>query len=232
MKKLLLLITFFMLSGCSYFTGEPDSLTADQSAASSATTESTSVEEEVAESTESFPDNDTFNNVFNETAIGQDRYPETSLPDTIPISELRIAINEFYETVLTEDEKELNYDKVDGETLQILQQTFSNNEVYKPLEITVDQIEMELGGKTNYIARIVIGMTHEEAEAIIDENDILVLNEALAHLDNRIVLVAYYDEEAGTLLPYHLNNTTNSLFSLANQSDSSSDSSTSESEAN
>lgn len=214
MKKLLLFISLLTLGGCSYFTNEPESLTANQSVEKEAATEEVASEVKVEKSSESYPENDTFNNVFNESVVGQDRYPETSLPDSIPISELRIAIDEFYETVLSEEDKQLNYEKVDGETLQTLQQTFTNNEIYEPLNITVDQVEIELGGQVNYVARVVIGMNYEEAEALVNENDILVLNEALAQLENRIVLVTYYDEANNTLLPYHLTNTTNSLFSL------------------
>lgn len=126
---------------------------------------------------------------------------------------------------MPEDEKEMNYEKIDPETIETLQETFSENEVYEPLDITVDQISLELGGETNYIARIVVGMPYEEAEDLIEEHDILVLNEALSQLENRLVLLAHYDGEVDTLTPYHLNNSTTSIFSLADsEGETSSDS--------
>lgn len=222
MKKFLLLTILFTLSGCSYFTSEPESLTTPNQGPQS----ESQVEDVTEEEKESFPLNASFENVFDETVIGQDRYPATTLPDSIPISELRVAIEGFYTQAIPEDEKEINYEKIDPDTLSTLQKTFSENEVYKPLDITVDQISLDLGGETNYIARIVVGMTHDEAEKIIDEHDILVLNEALSQLDNRIVLVAYFDEEKNSLMPYHLNNSTTSIFSLAD-SDATTDSSNS-----
>lgn len=221
MKKILLLTLLFTLSGCSYFTSEPESVTTPNQE-----TQTESQSEEVAqEATESTPANNTFDNVFNETVIGQDRYPATTLPDSIPISDLRVAIDEFYTEAMPEDEKEMNYEKIDPETIETLQETFSENEVYEPLDITVDQISLELGGETNYIARIVVGMPYEEAEDLIEEHDILVLNEALSQLENRLVLLAHYDGEADTLTPYHLNNSTTSIFSLADsEGETSSDS--------
>lgn len=224
MKKILFIPLLLLLGGCSYFTNEPESLTASNETVESEVVSESVSSEIVEESSESFPDNDTFENVFDESVIGEDRYPSTTLPDSIPISELRIAIDDFYSQVLPEEEKEVNYERIDGETLNSLQKTFDDNEVYAPLEITVDQIALELGEKTNYIARIVIGMPYEDAEALQENNDILVLNEALSHLHNRIVLVAYYDEDTDTLTPYHLNNSTTSIFSLA-ESDSPSDNS-------
>lgn len=236
MKKFLLIATLLTLSGCSYFTEEPESLTSpiesQQTTEEVATsTESTTdtIESEMAESSESFSDNDTFDNVFDESVIGQDRYPNTMLPNNIPIGELRTAIDEYYSTTLAEDEKALNYDRVDAGTLETLQTYYSENEVFEPLDITVDQIEMELGGQANFVTRIVIGMPYEEAEALVEDNDILVLNEAMAQLENRLVLLAYYDEESETLTPYHLTNSTSALFSLREKDDNASSQSSTES---
>ncbi|XJS10401.1 hypothetical protein ACF3NG_09725 [Aerococcaceae bacterium WGS1372] len=220
MKKIIITLAVFLLSGCSYFTQEPESLTADLANEQSEASEATSTQDEISEQEAnqkdeaSSVDNDSFDNVFDEFVIGQDRYPNTMLPNNIPISELRTAINEYYTVALSQEDKELNFEKVEPETLESLQNHFSDNEVFSPLDITVDQIEITLDGQANYVARIVIDMTYEEAEEIVEDNDILVLNESMAQLDNRLVLVAYHDKETNTLLPYHLTNSTNSLFSL------------------
>lgn len=217
MKKLIITMAVFLLSGCSYFTQEPENLTADVANQQSTVEESVAPQQESKQESEDVSaeqDNDTFDNVFDESIIGQDRYPNTMLPDNIPIEDLRVAIDEYYVTALPEDIKELNFERVSPESLEQLQSYFSENEVFTPLDITVDQIEMTLGGQVNYIARIVINMTYEEAEQLMEDNDILVLNEAMAQLENRLVLVAYHDKEDNTLLPYHLTNSNYSLFSL------------------
>lgn len=217
MKKLIIIMAVFLLSGCSYFTQEPESLTADVANQQSTVEEPTLEQEEASQESEEVSvtqDNDTFDNVFDESVIGQDRYPNTMLPDNIPINDLREAIDEYYVAALPDETKALNFEKVSPESLEQLQNYFSGNEVFSPLDITVDQIEMTLGGQTNYVARIVINMTYDEAEQLMEDNDILVLNEAMAQLENRLVLVTYYDKEANTLLPYHLTNSNYSLFSL------------------
>lgn len=222
MKKYLLIMTVFILSGCSYFNQEPESLTTNvesQQTSNSEVTDTGNNTEEISpetnqENSELAVDNSTFDNVFDESIVGQDRYPHTMLPNDIPIADLRTAIDEYYAAALTEEDKALNFEKVDPETLETLQTYFSENEIFSQLDITVDQVEMTLDGQTNFIARIVIDMPYDDAEQLIEDNDILVLNESMAQLENRLVLVAYHDEEAEELLPYHLTNSTHSLFSL------------------
>lgn len=205
MRRLILFLCLILVSGCSYFDNE------------TAIEETSSTPEMSEQSTaESVTPNIEFDNVFGEDVVGTDNYPNTMLPDSIPIEDLRTAVNEYYQTAIPEEEK-TNYDEpIESSLLDNLQETLDENDIFEPLDASIDQATIELEGIPIYIARVVVNMSYEEAEDLKSNQDILLLNEALAQVGNRIVMVCYYDEETDTLLPYHLNTPTHSLFSLGN----------------
>ena len=60
--------------------------------------------------------------------------------------------------------------------------------------------------------KVIVPMAREQAKQVLNDNDIQILNQVLARLGNRLVMIAYYDEASQTLLPVHLTNNTNPLF--------------------
>lgn len=221
MKKLLLLTLFIFLTGCSYFQGsdevasESTQTPVDQSAlASLESVDASKAEESEQEVASDHPANSEFDNVFGEEVIGADRYPASTLPDEIPIAELRHAMEVYYASTLPTDQKVANYEKIEGDLINDLQNSLKESEQFAELAATVDQVQIDFDGKTNYVLRIVVGHSYDDAQKIYKDNDIQLINEALTHIGNRFVMLAYYDEAEDTLTPYHLNNSTHSLFSL------------------
>lgn len=214
MKKLLLLTIFTFLTGCSYFQDSEDNSVQNTNPVEEPRLESVESTESTQEEKTDVAPNSDFNNVFGEEVLGADRYPATSLTDDIPISELRHAISVYYDTNLTTEQKVANHEKIDGDLLNELQIIINEQEDFEDLNVTIDQIQVTFDDKTNYVLRMVVGYPYEEAQTILADNDLALINEALTHIGNRLVMLAYYDQETDTLIPYHLNNSTHSLFSL------------------
>lgn len=221
-KFIILFTSVILLSGCQLFSNE-ETKTQDQVISTTILVEETSSETsigataaEVSQTTEEISQsNAEYQNVFGETVIGQDRYPNTALEDNIPIGDLRLAIDNYFQEIVPADEKNNNLKEINADDLKNLQSSLSNNSNLKELEATVDQIIMTLDGQQQYIARLVVPMTYPEAQAIKENNDILLLNEAHAQIGNRLVMIAYLNQQGDALIPHHLNTSTYSLFSQA-----------------
>ncbi|UPQ86301.1 hypothetical protein M0R79_02675 [Ignavigranum ruoffiae] len=155
---------------------------------------------------------DTKGQPFQEKIDANSPYPVASLDAGISISELRKAMDQYYQEVYTEEEKKMSQTKIDRQDIKRLQDSFKNNDSLKALKANVESVEMQVAGETVYVARIVLPFTYQEAEKTKANNDILVLNEALAQLGNHLIMIAYYDQSNKTLTPMHLTNSLNPLF--------------------
>lgn len=155
---------------------------------------------------------DTKGQPFQETISSTSPYPVASLDAGVSISELRKAMDQYYQEVYTQEEKEISQSKINTADLNRLQKSFDSNDSLKDLKAKVEPVEIQVAEQTVYVARIVIPFTYQEAEKIKANNDILVLNEALAQLGNHLIMIAYYDDQNKTLTPMHLTNSLNPLF--------------------
>lgn len=151
--------------------------------------------------------------IFNETVTqGDNPWPQASIPDDLSTAELQAEITKFYETNYSDADRSKNQQPVADSDLAALQSVYDGNETFQGLQAQVDQVQLEIGGDDLYVVRVVVPMTYDQAEAIKEKQDITLLNEALSQVDNHLVLLAYYDEAADQLIPYHLTNNTDPLF--------------------
>lgn len=211
MKKYLLPLLLLFLSGCGLFTqnNEPkDRIVVEETSIAVETVEETIEPEVTSEEPAQAVDN-----VFGEDIIGDNPYPPTALTSDIPVVVLRDAMDEYFAEIVPAEEKNNSTEPIDEDILDNIQLSLDTNAVYEPLEATVDQMVISLQDQDQYVLRIVIPMPPEEARKIEPNNDILLLNEALAQVGNRLVLIAYLDQSGEFLIPYHLNTSTYSLFS-------------------
>lgn len=162
------------------------------------------------ESTEEVKDTQGF--VFNEIRKENSQFPKASLDADISLTELKIAMDDYYQTKYSEEEKRLAKQNIPSKDLESLQKSFEENDSLKKLKATVEPVEIEIAGENLKVARIIIPFTYKEAKRIKDNNDILILNEALAQLGNHLIMVAYYNEKDQILTPMHLTNSLNPLF--------------------
>lgn len=218
MRKLFLLtLSLVALTGCSYFStsNQEESETIDSQIITSADTDaspdsrsdlsldSASIEAENAERS----------GVFNEEALTPSDLPKSSLNEDLSYAELDAAIDDYYAHELTDQEKDLNHQEIDSDAIKDLQYAFDNNSTYKDLSIQVDQVKITMDGQSNYVLRLVSSLSYQEAEAKKEGSDLLMLNEAFAQVDpKRIVLLEYFDQDAGRVTPIHLSNSTNAIF--------------------
>lgn len=229
MKKLILaLTTATLLSGCQLFssedtgnqTGEMTSQAIQETTPVSVIEtsngdESTGLTEEeeaaLAESRSEAIDSQS-GSLFSESIVGDSDYPVSSIPDGILAEELLPAINDYYRKAFSEVDKSASTPRIPDLVLQAIEDVINQDEDLSQLNVAVDQISLQLDERTIYVPRVVIPMSYNEAEAIAYDNDIRVFNHALTEVGNRLVMVAYYNDETERLLPMHLMNLTNSLF--------------------
>lgn len=204
-SKKLLFIVFLLLAclglGYLYLQSNND---AQRPANSPETSSQVQTTEDAPKDTKGFP--------FNEKRKENSQYPKASLDADISLSELKEAMDEYYQSKYSDEEKKLAKQTIPNKDLESLQKSFKENDSLKKLKATVEPVEIEIAGETLKVARIVIPFTYKEAKQIKDNNDILVLNEALAQLGNHLIMVAYYNNETQILTPMHLTNSLNPLF--------------------
>lgn len=230
MKKLILSLTAIsLLSGCQLFSSEETTSETDETAsqavhettpvsvvetATANEDESSSLTEEEAALEESRSDaiDSQSGSLFSESIVGNSDYPVSSIPEDILAEELLPAINDYYHEVFSEVDKSAGAPRVPDLVLQAIEEVINQEEDLSQLNVTVDQISLQLDGSTIYVPRVVIPMSYSEAESIAYENDIRTFNHALTEVGNRLVMVAYYNSDTDTLMPMHLMNLSNSLF--------------------
>lgn len=229
MKRLsLLFISLFTLAGCNVFNNERGTIESnDVTVQSEESTddssyeaiESESVEESSNVQSESVDPNR--QGVFNESALTSTTYPKSTLDETISYQDLDDELAIFFTEHFDDAAKKANSEPVNDDTMAQLQYTLDHNSVLKDLTATADQVLIEIDGQPNYVTRITIPMTYADAENLVKDNDILMMNEGLAQVGGqRLVQLNYYDPEANIVTPMHLANANHSLFfndTLANE---------------
>lgn len=216
MKPVLLVVTIlFLLTGCQIFDQQTPTSNSDESQPAVDTSHLAQGGNLVGPN--ELPENRI--GVFNEKAISSNYdYPASTLGWEVSYDDLDEAIDDYYVHEFDDDEKEFNQTPINPEDLSTLQNTLDNNDILQSLQATVDQVEITLGGETNYVARVVVPMTYQEAENTQAKNDILLLNESLAHLGGqRIILLEYYNKDEGIVTPIHLTNNSRAIFFNQNQ---------------
>lgn len=153
--------------------------------------------------------------LFDESIVGDSEYPASTIPSDINKSDLKSAIDDYYASQYTNQEKENGQSRIAEENLDAIETALANNTSLSELSASVDQIQMKLADDTVYVARIIVPMTYTQANNIYDDNDIELLTVALTELGNRLVMISYYDESTQELTPYHLTNSTKPLFTYS-----------------
>lgn len=208
MKRYYTLLAAVLLGGCNLLQKDQPAPTESISSSVSSSQESATT----SESSSSSSVEPTVISLFDESISGDMQYPKVSAPLTFSQEELMTAITEYYQSNYSASEKEANYSEIPADTLQEIQTYLQEDESIKSLNATVRQISFNLGEDKVYVAQVIVPMSFEKANQMLPENDFLLLNNVLAHLGNRLVMVAYYDETTQMLLPVHLTNNNNPLF--------------------
>lgn len=156
--------------------------------------------------------------LFGEKLVNESSYPIATIPPKLEglTAELYDAINTVYIENYSQEQKEINTHKLSNKDLEELQ-NFINDDTLSPLNIQVDQITMVLDSTQVYIPRIIVPITYENAERLIKDNDVSILTQAMTHLGNRLIMIAYYDPQSKVLTAYHLTNWTLPLFTYPNE---------------
>lgn len=207
MKRYYTLLAAVLLGGCNLLQKDqpaPESIGSDIISSQESTT--------ISESSSSSSVEPTVISLFDESISGDTHYPKVSAPLTFSQEELMTAITEYYQSNYSTVEKEANYSEIPADTLKEIQTYLQEDESIKDLNATVRQINFNLGKDKVYVAQVIVPMSFEKANQMLPENDFLLLNNVLAHLGNRLVMVAYYDDATHMLLPVHLTNNNNPLF--------------------
>lgn len=211
MKRYYTLAAVLLLGGCGLFQNKRLAQQ-DTSSVISSSVPSSESSSESASSAESSSAETKVISLFDESIIGDSTYPKVSAPLAFSQEEIMAAITEYYQANYSESEKAANRSQIPTKTLEEIQAYLNNDETVKALNATVRQISVKLGNDTVYIAQVIVPMSFKKATQQLPENDFLLLNNTLAHLDNRLVMIAYYDETTQMLLPVHLTNNNNPLF--------------------
>ena len=209
MKKYILsILSLVLLSGCQFITDdEVAEVNSDEASSTLVETETERVT--VIEENEVISDNDS---LFNEEIIGQSDYPVSSRPADIVAAELMAAIEDYYANNFSEDEKFANTPQITDAAITNITDLINSNEGLAELDVTVDQVALELNGQTVYVPRIIVPMPYSESIRLVAENDVALFNSAITEVGNRLVMIAYYDTATATLTPMHLMNLSHSLF--------------------
>lgn len=209
MKKYILsFFSLVLLAGCQ-LPNEGERLEQTSEESSSVLVET---ETEHVTVTEENEETQTTQSLFNEEIIGQSDYPVSTSPDNIDPSELMAAIEEYYATNFSEDEKFANTPQVSDGAITSMAAIINSNDGLAQLDVSVDQISIELNGQKIYIPRIIVPMTYSESVKLVDENDVALFNSAITEVGNRLVMIAYYNPATESVTPMHLMNLNHSLF--------------------
>lgn len=156
--------------------------------------------------------------VFNEIEVDPTDYPASSLPNDMPedltIENLREAMITYFEKSYSDEEKKADLEPLSTDKLTELNKAFQESNQFKDIKVHIDQVAILLEGKKHYITRAIVDGKKEDIDQILANNDIAIMNELLAIVGNRLVMVCYYDKSDNKLIPYHLTNRTKSLFTL------------------
>ena len=204
-KKISLFFLLFLIVGCS-----KETKTSQSTSNNNSNTEQSSQIESIEEIKSTAKD--IKGAPFQEEIPENSPYPIAQLDEGVSISELRQAYTQYYKENYQGKDKEINLDEIVPRELERLQRSFDEDDRFKALDISVEQVTMTIDTDQVHVARVIVPMTYKEAESELKNNDIAILNETLSNIGDRLVMIAYYDESTNTLTPMHLTNSLKPLF--------------------
>ncbi|NLJ17373.1 hypothetical protein [Globicatella sulfidifaciens] len=235
MKKLILLLLTVILAGVLYINFIPQSfnsnkmkeeqttlsdntngsqveIVSDNQAESETTIASTEVETTSPSEAET-----TVDSLFNEAIINNRDYPQANVPEELLNVDIYTAINEYYIANYSEEEKAANQTALTDVELDNLTEALNQKDALNGLDLTVDQVTMNLDDEKVYIPRVIVPVTYENAQRIAEDNDINILSDVMTEIGNRLIMIAYYNPQEKELYVYHLTNWTKPLFTYTQE---------------
>lgn len=153
---------------------------------------------------------------LNEKLIDNSSYPLLTIPAGVP-QNINQAMQEYYQQNLSQSDKDANQTALKPSQIDKLDQIIKSDNSLEQLDISIDQVTLDLGNGKAYVPRIIVPMAYQKANQIAKDNDTRLINHALTVLDNRLVLIAYYDTNKAQLIPMHLVNASHSIFFYQDQ---------------
>lgn len=222
MKKFILLLLTVVLAGILYINFKPQSSNSneikEEQTTLSENTNGSQVEivsndqKESEATTEAAESETTVDTLFNESIVNDRDFPQADVPEDLLTVDIYSAINEYYNENYTDEEKAANQTALTDVELDNLAEVLTDKDTLNGLELTVDQVTMNLNDEKVYIPRIIVPVTYENAQRIAEDNDINILTEAMTEIGNRLIMIAYYNPQDEQLYVYHLTNWTKPLF--------------------
>lgn len=154
---------------------------------------------------------DSYGEFLNEKIIGDSSFPLLTLPEGVP-EDINTEVAKYFQEQITKEEREANFKEIPQTSLDKIQDFIQLDEDLDQLNTSIDQVKLEMGETTVYVPRLIVPITYSQAEELAEDNDTRLLNLALTELGNRLVLLAYYNDDTDELLPMHLINSAHSFF--------------------
>lgn len=227
MKKLILLLLTVILAGVLYINFIPQSFNSNKMKEEQTTlsdnTNGSQVEivtDNQAESETTIASTEvetTVDSLFNEAIINNRDYPQANVPEELLNVDIYTAINEYYIANYSEEEKAANQTALTDVELDNLTEALNQKDALNGLDLTVDQVTMNLDDEKVYIPRVIVPVTYENAQRIAEDNDINILSDVMTEIGNRLIMIAYYNPQEKELYVYHLTNWTKPLFTYTQE---------------
>ena len=227
MKKLILLLLTVILAGVLYINFIPQSSNSNVMKEEQTTLsdnnngsqlEIVSDKQTEAEATIASTEAETtVDSLFNESIINDRDFPQANVPENLLNVDIYTAINEYYIANYSEEEKTANQTALTDVELDNLAEVLNQKDALSGLELTVDQVTMNLDDEKVYIPRVIVPVTYENAQRIAEDNDINILSDVMTEIGNRLIMIAYYNPQEKELYVYHLTNWTKPLFTYTQE---------------
>nr|WP_276932398.1 hypothetical protein [Globicatella sulfidifaciens] len=227
MKKLILLLLTVILAGVLYINFIPQSSNSNVMKEEQTTlsdnnngsqVEIVSDKQTEAEATIASTEAETtVDSLFNESIINDRDFPQANVPENLLNVDIYTAINEYYIANYSEEEKTANQTALTDVELDNLAEVLNQKDALSGLELTVDQVTMNLDDEKVYIPRVIVPVTYENAQRIAEDNDINILSDVMTEIGNRLIMIAYYNPQEKELYVYHLTNWTKPLFTYTQE---------------
>lgn len=235
MKKLILLLLTVILAGVLYINFFPQSFNSNEMKEEQTTlsdnnngsqveivSDNQTEAEAIITSTEADAINPseaetTVDSLFNESIINDRDFPQANVPENLLNVDIYTAINEYYIANYSEEEKTANQTALTDVELDNLAEVLNQKDALSGLELTVDQVTMNLDDEKVYIPRVIVPVTYENAQRIAEDHDINILSDVMTEIGNRLIMIAYYNPQEKELYVYHLTNWTKPLFTYTQE---------------
>lgn len=227
MKKLILLLLTVILAGVLYINFIPQSFNSNKMKEEQTTLSDNTngpqveiVSDNQAESETTIASTEvetTVDSLFNEAIINNRDYPQANVPEELLNVDIYTAINEYYIANYSEEEKAANQTALTDVELDNLTEALNQKDALNGLDLTVDQVTMNLDDEKVYIPRVIVPVTYENAQRIAEDNDINILSDVMTEIGNRLIMIAYYNPQEKELYVYHLTNWTKPLFTYTQE---------------